>query len=481
MSAQEETAQIVKEIVDSKAMLFHDQYNDAFIAPNGNGSLIMRIGSTDFKNWLSGKLWKDFAEVLSSTVMANVTLTLSGIAKYEERQKELSVRSSFDGKKLWYDCGNEVIEITDNGWSAISDPPVVFRRYPHQKLQVYPEQSENGSINDLIPFVNLHNNDDILLFLVFTVAAFIPNFPHPILLLSGPQGAGKSTPMKLIKQLVDPSEIQGLAAPKDIGHFGQIANHHSVVMLDNLSSMPVWLSDAIARASTGDGFSKRALYTNDDDFVFRIQKVIMLNGINQVVTKADLLDRSILLNVKRIDPGSRIADDDFWKNFNNQKAFILGSIMTVLSKALKIYPTVDLQRLPRMADFTKWGYAIAEAAGYRGEDFVQAYMKNIDRQDEEAIEASPVAQAIIEFMKDKSEWADTAASLLQQLNRIATFNDLRSSILWPKDPQWLSKRINETEPNLHTRGITYTRYLRESQRVIHLINDNPNKKADPEN
>ena len=471
MSEQKRDAiDIVNEIVNSKAMLFHDQYKTAFIAPEGNGAEVMRINSADFKSWLSGKIWKDYNDAATPATITNVIQTLTGVAVYENRQKELSVRTSFDGEKLWYDCGEAVLEIDKNGWFINEKPPVKFRRYSHQKDQILPE--DGGNIHDLVNFVNLNNNDDILLFLVFTVSAFLPGFPHPILVLHGPQGAGKSTPMRIIKELVDPSAIQGVAAPKELSQFAQTANHHSVLMFDNLSAMPTWLSDALARASTGDGFSKRVLYTDDDDMVFKIQKVIMLNGINQVITKADLLDRSILLAVKRIETSQRIPEDEFWRNFNEQRPLILGSIFNVISKAMEIYPTVQLENLPRMADFAKWGYAIAEAMGHKGIDFIEAYSKNIDKQNEEAIEASPVAQAIIEYMSDKNEWADTSANLLQQLNRISTFNDLKNSMLWPKDPQWLSKRLNEIEPNLLSRGISFRKYIHDSQRIIHLTNEN---------
>jgi hypothetical protein len=463
---QNEAIAIVEDILNGPAMLFHDQYNHAFIAPVGNGSQVMKINSSEFKSWLTGKLWGDYSNVISSGTISNVLQTLTGVANFESREIDLSVRTSYIDGHLWYDCGKSAIEISTKGWYMKEKPPVLFRRFAHQKKQTIPEYG--GNIKDLLPFVNLQNESDKLLFLVFTISAFIPGFPHPILILHGPQGAGKSTPMRLIKELVDPSTIQGVAAPKDPGQFGQFAHHHSVLMFDNLSGMPVWLSDALARASTGDGFSKRTLFTDDDDFVFKIQKVIMLNGINQVVTKADLLDRSILLSVKRIDAAQRIPEDQFWKNFNDKRASLLGAIFDSIAKAMSIYPTVTLTELPRMADFAKWGYAIAEAIGYKGNVFIDAYTENIGRQNEEAIEASPVAQAIIEFMSDKTEWSDTAATLLQSLNRIAKFNDLKSSVLWPKDPQWLSKRLNEIEPNLQTRGIFFTRYVHESQRVIHF-------------
>lgn len=470
------TSEVVQEVLDGPTMLFHDQYGTPYISPSGNGREVMKVNSGDFKNWLSGKIFRDHGKVMSTNTLNNVVQTLMGAARHEDREKHLDVRMSYDGKSLWYDLGDEVVEVNKDGWLVANIPPVKFRRFSHQRKQSIPVESD--ALLDLVNFVNIENDDEILLFLVFTVLAFLPGFPHPLMILHGPQGAGKSTPMRILKELVDPSGIQGVAAPKDIGAFAQFAYHHAFVVFDNLSAMPVWFSDALARASTGDGFSKRALYSDDDDIIYKIQRTIAINGINQVITKADLLDRSILIGLKRIEPEKRIAEDLFWKTFDERKPEILGSVFAALSRAIGLIDSVNLEKLPRMADFAKWGYAVAEAIGFNGEDFVAAYKRNIDKQNEEAIDASPVAQALIEFMRNKTEWADTAASLLQQLNRISTFNDLKSSVLWPKDPQWLSKRLNEIEPNLQALGIYFDRYVQDQQRIIHITNNTVNDNND---
>ena len=52
---------------------------------------------------------------------------------------------------------------------------------------------------------------------------------------------------------------------------------------------------------------------------------------------------------------------------------ILGGIFDVLAKALEIIPTVTLPKVPRMAGFAKWGYAIAEALNTAGEEFLINY------------------------------------------------------------------------------------------------------------
>ena len=64
---------------------------------------------------------------------------------------------------------------------------------------------------------------------------------------------------------------------------------------------------------------------------------------------------------------------------------------------MSIQPTIKLDELPRMADFTVWGCAIAEALGYKKEEFLDAYSSNIQAQNREALEGSPIGELIITF------------------------------------------------------------------------------------
>ncbi|HUY31388.1 MAG TPA: hypothetical protein VMV69_01300 [Pirellulales bacterium] len=52
-----------------------------------------------------------------------------------------------------------------------------------------------------------------------------------------------------------------------------------VIALDNLSTIPVWLSDALCRMSTGGGYGTRALYANDRETVFNAQRPVLVTGI----------------------------------------------------------------------------------------------------------------------------------------------------------------------------------------------------------
>jgi hypothetical protein len=269
-----------------------------------------------------------------------------------------------------------------------------------------------------------------------------------------------------MKELIDPSELRlGFSVPRDVFEFAQTANHHLFLFYDNLTTMPLWFSDALSRAITGSSFSKRQLYTDDDDIIYSFQRIVALNGINQVVIKSDLLDRSILLHLERIPTNKRKEESVFWREFDEDKPLILGAIFDVLAKALQIYPTLDLPKLPRLADFARYGYAIAEAAGFGGDKFLQAYFKNIDGMHDAAIEANPLAQVVVEFMKDKSKWTGTAAKLLGLLTGIAVNMNLNQSKDWPKDAASFGKELNLIATNLQFKGIHFER-SRKNERLL---------------
>ena len=73
------------------------------------------------------------------------------------------------------------------------------------------------------------------------------------------------------------------------------ANNGWVINLDNLSYVSPELSDAMCRLSTGGGFATRTLYENDEETIFAAQRPQILNGIEDIGCRSDLLDRSLII------------------------------------------------------------------------------------------------------------------------------------------------------------------------------------------
>ncbi len=452
-------------ILDSDLVFFHDQYKEGYTSLTGDGREVLKLRSKAFRQWIAKFAWDEYEKIPPSETIAGIIQTLEGIARFEGKLYELSVRIASHDNAIWYDLGKSAVRIDSAGWKIIDTPPILFRRFPHQIEQVMP--MSGGNVKVLNQFINLQAEEDKLIFLVYTIAAFIPGFPHPIFVLYGPQGSGKTTPHRLLKSLIDPSVLTELSAPDSEREFAQQASHHWYFYLDNLSSLPKWLSDAIAKACTGSGFSKRELFSDDDDIIYTFKRVMGINGINLVIESPDLLDRSILLGLERISKSKRQKEKDFWESFDKVKPTLLGVIFDTVSKTLREYPTISLVSHPRMADFASWGSAIAKALEYSPNEFLEAYNNNISQQNEAALDASPVGTALIEYMSDKDHWEGQASELLEILEKQA--QELKINIKsrdWPKDPSWLTRKLQLVYSNLAEKGITVIRDKKARPRRI---------------
>jgi hypothetical protein len=261
-----------------------------------------------------------------------------------------------------------------------------------------------------------------------------------------------------------------LIPPSDTAELAQAANHNYCLYLDNLSSLSEQLSDVLCRLVTGVGFTKRKLYTDAEDIIFRQIVAVGITGITNVATKPDLLDRTLILRFQRISDEKREDEEDFWHRFNAEKPAILGAIFTVLSETLKIVPSLELTQKPRMADYAKYAAAASIALGYNAEMFLTAFTENVQRQNNSAIEASTVAQVIIDFMQDKDTWEGSSSVLHGLLKTIAENANLEigGKNGFPKASNWLWKKIHVVRPNLIAIGIQATHTESSNGSIIRL-------------
>ena len=437
--------------------LFHDQFKKTFAILHENGNKILRLNSGEFKNWLSYIAWEEIGMDASNTSIQTAVNMLSGEAYFKGELHELHVRVAWHEDSIWYDLGDgSAVRINKNGWEVVKDSPILFYRFSHQKPQVHPQKG--GDLSKVLPFFNLRNPEEQLLLEVMIITSFIPNFPHPVSGVHGGQGAAKSTFHKLLKRLIDPSAIETISPPHNLRELVQTASHHWVIFFDNLSDIPDWLSDTLCRMCTGDGFSKRELYTDDDDIIYSFRLVLGFNGINLAASKPDLLDRSILLALEPIEESKRRQEKEVTEEFEKIKPEILGSIFDLLVKTLNEKDKANPANLPRMADFTCWGCAVARALGHNEKEFLNVYNANINKQHDEAIDANLVATAIMELMEQSYSWEETPTELLEELRRAAIKLKIDTNHRsWPKNPNMVWKRINEIKVNLQAKGVEVER------------------------
>jgi hypothetical protein len=85
-------------------------------------------------------------------------------------------------------------------------------------------------------------------------------------------------------------------------------------------------------------------------------------------------------------------------------------------------------------------------------------LKHIPALQNNTLEASPVAAAIIKSMDPRTGWIGTATELLNELEVAESLKiKTKNNRLWPSAPNSLSRRLNEVKTNLREVGITIKR------------------------
>jgi hypothetical protein len=185
----------------------------------------------------------------------------------------------------------------------------------------------------------------------------------PILSWPSPanKGSAKTVLSKLLRALIDPSVAPVRALPRDERELFIAASHSHVLAFDNLSGLPPWLSDTLCRLTSGGAFSTRRLFTDQDEILFAAARPVILNGIEDVITRPDLADRAILLMLAPIAEWQRRPEHALWREFELACPYILGALLDAAAQGLRMLPRARLMRLPRMADFALWATACESA------------------------------------------------------------------------------------------------------------------------
>jgi DNA polymerase I-like protein with 3'-5' exonuclease and polymerase domains len=411
------------------------------------------VRSKAVRLWLQRRFYEEHGKPPGAQALQDALGVLEAKGLFEGLEHDVNVRVAGHEGAVYVDLANdawEAAKITPEGVEIVSDPPVRFRRRKGMLELPYP--AKGGKVDALGRFVNLKDAKDWQLLLAWLVQAFRSTGPYPVLILQGEQGSAKTTLTRMLKATVDPSTTPVRSVPRGEHDLVIAANNSWVMALDNLSGLPPWLSDALCRLSTGGGFGTRTLYENDEETLFDATRPVILNGITDVATRADLLDRAIILVLPTIPEEERRPEAELWGEFEEALPEILGGIFTAVSVALRELPGVELTSLPRMADFAKWATAAESALGMEAEEFMEAYTGSRREIREMALEADPVAVAVVKLMADKDEWVGTTMELLKELGTRVD-EDVRRYKTWPKQPNYLSRHLTRRAPVLRAEGI----------------------------
>jgi hypothetical protein len=418
------------------------------------------LRSTGFQTWLAHAYYKLMGSTPSAGIVNLLMLEFRGKSQFDGKEYPVALRVGECNGNVYVDlCDSRwrSVEVSLSGWRILDDCPMRFRRQPG--MFPLPEPARGGKAQELLNFLNLSSREDEILVLTWLLGAFFQN-AHPILALHGAQGSGKTTAGRVIRQLIDPAEAPLRSSPCNERDLVISAKHSRLIAFDNLSKIPDWLSDALCRLATGSGFATRKLYKNEEQVLFSARRPIIMNGIEDLANRGDLLDRMILLRLPSITTNKRKTEREFSNDLDNALPRMLGSLLDVVSAVLRRRPRVKVPDLPRMADFSEIGCAAERALGFNKGEFIAAYRQNRAEAHLTALDACPAAPEILKLViANRNAWEGTAGELLGRLNRI-TGEDVRRDANWPKSARAMAAVLDRAKLNLEHVGVRIERLPR---------------------
>lgn len=429
------------------------------------------LSSTQFSEWLMHRFFEEKQRIPTGAQLRNALHFLRARASLRENDHhDVHLRIAEHDGKIYLDLADSAwrtVEISAEGWRIVNGPPVRFRRTA--AMRPLPTPKRGGSIDDLRQFINV-DGANFTLAVAFVLDALRVGRPHPVLYMAGGEGTAKSTATLVLASLIDPhhAKVRSLPAVRDLF---VAAQNQALLCFDNISVISPSVSDALCQVSSGIGFAKRKNFTDDAEFRISGSRAMILNGIDNCITRPDLADRSIVLNLPRID--RRRAEGDFWAAFEAAQPNILGAILDLAVHGLANLSKVHVQNPIRNADFQRWAAACLTAVSDTGA-LDRALAANMSDTVETLVDNDPVAKAVGALMVDRSNWSGTAAELLIELTR-HDYTEARVSRLpnWPRDPARLSKALRALQATLAKAGISveFGKALdRRRTRTVHLRN-----------
>ncbi|RPF32867.1 ATP-binding protein [Streptomyces sp. TLI_185] len=419
------------------------------------------------KGGLRQRLARQFAdaypgEVASQSALADAMTVLEGIAE-DTDPEPVHLRVGRDpAGAIVVDLGSadgRAVVVTATGWNVVDRAPVLFRR--SGAMAPMPEPVLDG--DGLAKLHALLNMDEPSFhqLVAWLVAAWIPDIPHPAVVCKGEQGTGKSKAAQMFINLIDPSPAAKRSQPRDEKAWSRQAFSSWALCLDNISTIPPWLSDTLCKAVTGDGVVDRALYTDDDVVVLTFKRVLALTTIDAGALAGDLAERVLMLDLQLIDSEHRRSEEELDATFNAVRPAVLGALFDVLACVLAVLPGVRLESMPRMADFARVLAAVDQTQGWNTLDDYLATSANVAT---DAMEGDLFAMAIAHLVEQAGTWQGTAGQLLEALP-----TPLVRPPNWPKDATRASGRVKRLAPLLRSIGIMVDDTQRSRDRHRHRL------------
>jgi hypothetical protein len=467
-----------------------------------------RVGSRDFLLWVQNEYWigekqrieeeqqasggalyvaspegqGPLPEVVRDRDLSDAVRLLEGFALFDGPEHEVyrRIASDTDTGSLYIDLCDaawRVVEVTREGWRILPghEVPVKFARTAG--MLPLPDPEEGGSLEPLRTLLHLgrgpQEERNWRLITAWLVQALTLDGAYGILNLVGNQGSSKSYTQHVLRNLVDPNVAPLRYKPREERDLYIAASNGWTISLDNMSKVPEWLSNALCNIASHGAFGIRKNYTDDAEVLFKARRPILINGIGDILTYPDLLDRAVIVRLPPFESDAdkeRKTDDEVLAQAERIAPGVFGALLDCLVYYLGAKDSIPNPHV-RMVSFAKVGIAVEQALGAAEGSFMHAYLQSRGDANATALEAFPVGAVVLAYAEDYSQedpWQGTTSELLSDLASRAG-ETLRQAPDWPRSPSDLGTQLNRLATDLRRAGVEVERFARKGTRMLRLF------------
>jgi hypothetical protein len=402
--------------------------------------------------WLRRLFWDHEEAAATTDLLGTVAGQLRAFAEVSDNERTLHLRAAqHEGAVYLYLGPGRVVRCDAYGWEIDPNPPVMFRRV--KNLKELPNPEHGGSLDLLDAFITAREDRDHRLAKAWLVLALLADVPRPILLAHGPQGATKSSVQRVLKNIIDPAKPETLKLrEKD---FEQNINKAFIPFFDNISNITDHIADELSKAVTGAGNAVRKLYEDDEDVIREYKRAVLLNGLIIPTEKADLIDRTLPVALKRVPKEERETERRMQALFEKRHALLLGAVLDALSGALANHE--EVRGLPRLADWAEYAIALYKHLGWGGyKGFMADWAVIEEGQHAVTLEGSALAQAAVAVVAEHGTVQKSPSEMLNLLHEAAESEGLNpdKDKDFPKHANWVWRKLVPVVPTLESFLIT---------------------------
>lgn len=261
----------------------------------------------------------------------------------------LSRRACRIGDDVWYDLKNN-----DGTALHISADQTNLRveQTPASICWLHDSTMGEVTISDPMPIIDLKSQflrfADLIRQDVDTAAQLIavavhcllhpagPSSQPPLVVLEGPQGAGKTTTSLLLHDLTDPEtdRVEISAACLNVETLQMLASMHMQIVLGNASKMDPKVFDTLCVMVTGGISATRKLYSQTEMASWRLHCQTILTGISVGRLPEDIISRMIHIDLM---PSARsMTEAKLWRIWDESSSALRMMLWQTCQRVLRM-------------------------------------------------------------------------------------------------------------------------------------------------